>query len=60
MGIMNRIRRMLGGIRQNTGRVLDDLLSLFSGVAVMSGMADHNNTGEDESQYCEDGTENPT
>lgn len=36
------------------------LLSLFIGVAVMSGMADHNNTGEDESQYCEDGAENPT
>lgn len=52
---------MLGGIRTGTGdRVQDDLLSLFIGVAVVRGMADHNYTDEDKSQYCEDGAENPT
>lgn len=51
---------MLREIRTGTGDQMNDLLSLFIGIAIVSGMADHNNTGEDESQYCKDGTENPT
>lgn len=51
---------ILGDVRTGTGDRVDDLLSLFIGVAVVSRMADHYNTGEDESQYCEDGAENPT